>query len=96
MNLNEIKTYLRIDSNADDDLLMSLTMAAEQYVEYQSGKKYVASDEVWSTCVKLIVAHWYENRLPVPEKNSNVVELPHSADALIRHISMCSLYEALS
>ena len=67
MELTEIKDYLRVDHNDEDVLLMSLLAAAESYIKQTTGKTLkgtaaINTDELYNLCVKLMVAHWYENR----------------------------------
>jgi uncharacterized phage protein (predicted DNA packaging) len=106
MDLNEVKTYLRVDGDAEDALITSFMTAATQYVNTQTGKTQVKTgedsaglpvygdidaDALWCLAVKLLVTHWYENRGPEVVGRS-VVKISHSVDALINHIAMCGDY----
>lgn len=105
MTLAELKLYLKVDGADDDALITSLLSAATSYIDKQTGKTQVktsvdasgtpvyaaiSTSELYNTCVKLMVAHWYENR--GVEIAGNLTRITHSVDALIQHIAMCGDY----
>jgi len=91
--LDSVKEYLRIDSDMEEDVqINALITAAKKYISEQSGKKYMEDDEVWNICIKLLVAHWYDNRVLHPNKPGQLATNSHTVDALISHISLCSDY----
>jgi uncharacterized phage protein (predicted DNA packaging) len=100
MELTDIKEYLRVDHNDEDVLLMSLLAAAESYIKQQTGKTKVvvneveaaiSTDELYKLCVKLMVAHWYENR--AVQSPTNLTNLDYSVQALVNHITLCGDYK---
>ena len=91
MTLDDIKNYLKVDHGEDDALIQSLIAAARQYIEKQTGKIYKPDDEVWNICIKLMVAHWYENR-GIEVAGTIIARIGHTVDALINHIAMCGDY----
>lgn len=95
MNVNYIKNYLKVDADLteDDDLIQSLSDAAQQYIQAQTGKQY-NNDKVWNVCICLLVAHWYDNRVLNPSKPGTLAEYPHSVSAIINHIALSSAYPA--
>jgi uncharacterized phage protein (predicted DNA packaging) len=94
MTLEDVKLYLRVDSDLteDDTLIQSLMAAAQTYITNQTGKQYLVDDEVWNLVIKLLVSHWYDNRQINSSKPGVLSEYPHSVTALIHHISLCSAY----
>lgn len=92
--LNELKKYLRIDSDLteDDDLLNSLADTAIEYVEQSTGKKYIENN-IFDLTIKLLVAHWYENRKIMTDSKNLTAELPFSANLLIKHIALSNSFE---
>lgn len=95
MELTEIKNYLKVDHNDEDVLLMSLLAAAESYIKQTTGKTLkgtaaINTDELYNLCVKLMVAHWYENRAVQSPSATN--DFSFSVQALINHISLCGDY----
>lgn len=105
ITVDDLKTYLRVDGTAEDALLASLLAAATSYIDKQTGKTQVktsvdasgapvyaaiSTSELYNTCVKLMVAHWYENR--GVEIAGSLTRITHSVDALVQHISMCGDY----
>lgn len=106
MTLDELKLYLRVDANDDDTLIQSFMTAASSYINQQTGKtKIVTSydaqglpitadittDELYNLCIKIMVAHWYENRV-VEAASRTLSKVSHSVDALVHHIAMCGDY----
>lgn len=61
MDLIEIKLYLKIDGNDEDTLLQSFQIAAEEYLE-NAGVYKDYTRELYKLAVKLLIAHWHENR----------------------------------
>lgn len=96
MELTEIKLYLRIDTTAEDTLLTSLLAAAESYIKQTTGKTLkgtaaINTDELYNLCVKLMVAHWYENRAVQTQTQLNSFDF--SVQTLLNHITLCGDYQ---
>ena len=99
MTLSDVKLYLRVDTTADDELITSLMTAADSFIKQQTGKTKVvgseveaaiSTDELYNLCVKLMVAHWYENR--AVQSPTTLTNFDYSVQALINHISLCGDY----
>jgi uncharacterized phage protein (predicted DNA packaging) len=92
MTLDDMKKYLRVEPEVteDDALIESLVFAATDYVQRQTGKSYDGTQEIWNLVVKMLVAHWYENR--GAEVSGNLSRISHSVDALVNHIATCGDY----
>lgn len=91
----DIKLYLKVDHNTDDALIDALLLAASSYINNKTGKTLsgeanINTDSVYQLGVKLLCAHWYENRgVEIP---GSLTKISHSIDAIIDHISLCSEY----
>lgn len=90
-----VHLYLRIDTNAEDTLLTSLLAAAESYIKQTTGKTLkgtaaITTDELYNLCVKLMVAHWYENR--AVQSPTNLTKIDYTVQALINHIALSGDY----
>ena len=102
MTLDDVKLYLRVDTSDDDALIQSLITAAETYIKQQTGKTKkivgaeetdISTDDLYNLCVKLLVAHWYENRgVEKASSRNTIAKISHSVDALVNHIAMCGDY----
>lgn len=95
MTLSDVKLYLRVDTTADDALITSLMTAAESYIKQTTGKTLkgtaaINTDELYNLCVKLMVAHWYENR--AVQSPTNLTKIDYTVQALINHISLSRDY----
>lgn len=95
MELTDIKEYLKIDNDAEDALLESLFSAAESYIKQTTGKTLkgtaaISTDELYNLCVKIMIAHWYENR--AVQTPTTLTNFDYSVQALINHISLCGDY----
>lgn len=60
MTLDELKTYLRVDTDAEDDLLQALQHTAEEYLT-EAGVPMDYSPR-YSLAVKGLVLHYYDHR----------------------------------
>lgn len=96
VSLEAAKQYLKLDADIveDDELIEGLIEGANEYIEQCTGKRNDNS-KLYDLCIKLLVAHWYENRATFYPKPGNLSEMPHAVTALIRHIGLASHYPAL-
>lgn len=63
MDLAELKLYLRVENDEDDLFIQALQQAA---IEYLKNAGVDQSDSaLYGLAIKLLVAHWYENRQAV-------------------------------
>lgn len=72
MTLQDVKLYLRIDNDTEDALISELMSAADSYLDDaidNFSTRYTNGSAAWKakadTAKKLLIADWYENRLPV-------------------------------
>ncbi len=62
MDLDVIKTFLRVDGNDEDLLIDSLQIGAEIYLTNAGITKDYTSD-LYELAIKLLIIHWYDNRM---------------------------------
>ncbi|MCI1958184.1 MAG: head-tail connector protein [Clostridia bacterium] len=64
MTVEEMKLYLRVDTDDDDSLIASLITAAEKYIQNAGVSEFAAGKmpELYETAVKMLVNCWYDNR----------------------------------
>ena len=106
LSLAALKSYLRVIGNADDNEITAQMAAATAYIMGKISKTQVrtgivedeptygpiADDLLFQQCIKLLVAHWYENR-GVVVTGTIVAGIPHTVDAITAHIEGCSDYK---
>ncbi|MCR9040950.1 head-tail connector protein [Bacillus sp. L381] len=78
VNLEDMKGYLRVDGDEEDNLISSLISAAEKHLQ-ESGVKDTEND-LYSLAVKMLVTEWYENRGATDEANK---KLSYSLQSII-------------
>ena len=81
--LEEIKNYMRIDEDYDDNLINSLIEAANLYM-LNAGVKNTEND-LYKLAIKMLVLHWYENREVIGETK----KLAFSLDNIITQLQYC-------
>ncbi|MCQ4763232.1 head-tail connector protein [Cloacibacillus evryensis] len=100
LSLEDIKLYLRVDDDAEDALILAQLAAAESYIKGKISKTQRLSggeplrledDPLYQQCVKLMVAHWYENRT-ISAVGTTVIGFKHAVDAILAHIEGCGDY----
>lgn len=69
-NLEELKDFLRIDGNEEDNILSSFYKSAKQYL-LNAGIKENESNELYKLAVNMLVCGWYENRNPTDPGSNN-------------------------
>ncbi len=106
VSLADVKLYLRVTGDDEDSLIAAQVTAAENYLLGKVSKTKrrvgtdasdvdifvgIADDLLFQQCVKLMVAHWYENRA-VNVMGTNIVSIKHTVDAIVAHIEICGDY----
>lgn len=61
MELEELKLYLRVDSEDENSLISELQLGAEEYL-LNAGVNKDYTKKLYKLAVKLLVNHWYDNR----------------------------------
>lgn len=86
MNLNYIKSYLRIDFDDDDSYLSDLINISKNFIKEQTGVDYSATDLVYNQALLFMIAHYYENKTSFSEKS--ISQVPYTLDCMVKHIGM--------
>ena len=81
--LEEIKNYMRIDEDYDDNLINSLIEAANLYMVNAGVKSF--ENDLYKLAIKMLVLHWYENREVIGEAK----KLAFSLDNIITQLQYC-------
>lgn len=80
MKSEDLRMYLRVDGTEDDTTIGTLQKAAEEYLT-NAGVPIDYTKELYALAIKLLVSHWYDNRMIQSDKTAN--KLPFSLDAII-------------
>nr|DAO64991.1 MAG TPA: head tail connector [Caudoviricetes sp.]DAR08190.1 MAG TPA: head tail connector [Caudoviricetes sp.] len=82
MLLNDVKLYLRVDDYTEDEVIQGMIDAAKQYIQTGTGVTFDETNARHLLTLKMIVAHWYDNRGLV----GNTTELPFTVTAQLLQI----------
>lgn len=82
MLLNDVKLYLRVDDYTEDEVIQGMIGAAKQYIQTGTGVTFDETNARHLLTLKMIVAHWYDNRGLV----GNTTELPFTVTAQLLQI----------
>lgn len=82
MLLNDVKLYLRVDDYTEDEVIQGMIDAAKQYIQMGTGVAFDETNARHLLTLKMIVAHWYDNRGLV----GNTTELPFTVTAQLLQI----------
>lgn len=61
MDVQDIKLYLRVDQDEEDSFILSLQKSAENYL-YNAGCIKNYDNELYKHAIRILIAHWYDNR----------------------------------
>lgn len=82
MILDDVKLYLRVDDYTEDEVIQGMIDAAKQYIQTGTGVTFDETNARHLLTLKMIVAHWYDNRGLV----GNTTELPFTVTAQLLQI----------
>ncbi len=68
--LEELKVFLRIDGNEEDNILSSFLTSAKQYL-LNAGVKEDEENSLYRLAINMLVCGWYENRNPTDPGANN-------------------------
>lgn len=88
LSLDDIKTALRIDTDADDNMLYIFMTAAQDYVTSAVGNDvvgYYDANSRFDTVVIMLTDHYYKYRSAVTDASNKmqVVEIPLGVSSII-------------
>lgn len=83
--IEEVKIYLRIDGSEEDFFLASLISASKEYIKNAVGVPVDETNDLHKLAVMLMVAHSYENRLPIGEGE----KLAFSLESILLQMRYC-------
>lgn len=78
MDIQEIKLFLRIEHDAEDEFIKSLKLASEIYLK-NAGCDEDYGNELYKYTIKLLISHWYDNRCLI----GNSTNIQYSLDSII-------------
>lgn len=81
--LEEVKEYLRVTE--DDEQIKGLIVAAQAYLK-NAGATEDNDNALYVLAVKILVTHWYENRLPVGKVTE---EIAYSLRHILTQLKYC-------
>lgn len=81
MDLEELKLFIKVDSDEDDLLIKSLQTAAEEYLTDAGIIKNYAKEK-YKLAIEILVNHWYENRA-VETIGKNVSKIAFGLDTIL-------------
>ena len=81
MNLGDLKFFLIIDHDEEDELINGLQLSAEEYLT-NAGINKDYSKELYKLAIKILVSHWYENRF-VENVGKNVTKIAFGLDTIL-------------
>lgn len=88
VDISEMKEYLRVDGEDEDDTIISLINSAESYLK-NAGCALTDAEgtplKLAQLAIKQLVVHWYENREPVGKSD----RLTFSLDNIITQLQYC-------
>jgi len=86
LELTQLKNYLRIDHDLDDQLLTYIQSIAESYIQsaIDSTDDYYKTDPRFDYATALLISHWYENRSATTDVN--LEDIPFGVQAFIQQL----------
>ena len=92
MTLDDVKTYLRIDTDADDTVIKIMMEATEQYIMDSVGFYDVANAKM-KILYWLVMQDFYENRV-LTVKEADKQRLAHAVSSIVMQLQTEELLKA--
>lgn len=92
LTLEEVKNYLRVDYDDDDNYIYSLIFASENYLYNATGKQFDSRNELAKQCCRVLIYDWYKDKgLTIRStKNTNVGEkVKYTVQSMIQQLKYC-------
>ncbi|MFC3843677.1 head-tail connector protein [Paenibacillus sp. MAH-36] len=90
MLLDELKPYLRIDLEDNDEetigLLQGLIGAAKIQIKAATGKEVDETNDLHKLAIFMLATHWHENRNVVLNSTRPLQEIPHMLTPILMTI----------
>lgn len=83
--LGNIKKYLKIDHEIEDDLINDLIEWAKAFIKEKTGQDFNNDDYLMRDLLRLLVAYRYYNRNAIGEKTLN--EYPYSITEILKTLA---------
>jgi len=88
--LKEVKEYLRINHDIDDNYIGSLIDLSKEFIKTKTGVEYDKNDTLYKQAILFCVAHYYDNRTSIIDKA--IVEVPYTLNEFIKTIGFRGQY----
>lgn len=86
ISIDEVKEYLRVSHNLDDDFISELIEAEKMYIKNNTGVAYNVNDYQYNQLIKMMVHQHYFNRGGISETVQT--EIPYAINNLLEHIKV--------
>lgn len=83
--LENIKKYLKVEHNIEDELIQDFIEWAKGYIKAKTGQKFKKDDVLYTDLIRLLVTYRYYNRNAIGEKNLS--EYPYSITELLKTLA---------
>ena len=83
--LDNLKKYLKIDHDIEDDLINDLIEWAKAFIKEKTGQDFNNNDYLMRDLLRLLVAYRYYNRNAIGEKTLN--EYPYSITEILKTLA---------
>ena len=81
--LDDVALYIRTDAN--DVTLEPIVESAIAYISSATGKEFDDGNELHMMLLKMLSAHWYDNRGTM---TPYTVQIPFSVECMLAHIKL--------
>lgn len=69
-NLKEVKSFMKIDFDDDDDEIQDCIDAAEEYLYQATGKKFDSENKLAKRYCKVLANDWYKDKSLMQDKKT--------------------------
>lgn len=90
--LQEVKNYIRVDDNEDDESIETFIISAETFLKSHGVKKDY-ENELYKIAIFMLVSIWFDNRGGLTDPG--VREIPFGVTRIIRQLNILNDYGSI-
>jgi len=88
LELEEVKKWIRLDADDEDDIVQMLINAAEEYLVNATGKSFAEANNLAKLFCLVLIAEWYDDRKLIGQVTEKI---RFTIDSILMQLQYCEV-----